>query len=251
MISKVARISLAILVVFSGFALAQTTAAAGGSQAAAPPNAPSATPTAPPVTTAVALGTRVGTINIEQAIAACNEGRKEFDVLMKKFEPKQNELKTMNDEIESLQKQLNTQGDKMNQDAHDNLVKQIEAKRKSFDRAQQDAREEFQSQQNEIAQRILQKMVPVVQKYVIDNGYGLLLDTSQPWPQGPVIMAGPSIDITGPIVEAYNAQSGVPAPAGGTTAKPGAVKPAVSPTKPAGTATKPPASNPPASNPPK
>ncbi len=73
-------------------------------------------------------------------------------------------------------------------------------------------------------------MAPLLQKYVVDNGYGLLLDTSQPWPRGPVIVSGPAMDITQPIVEAYNAQSGVAAPAASTTpktpAKPAASKPA-------------------------
>jgi len=53
------------------------------------------------------------------------------------------------------------------------------------------------------------------------------------------------VDITQPIVETYNTQSGVPAPAAGSTpAKP--VRPATSPaSKPAAPATKPPATTPP------
>jgi outer membrane protein len=227
MISKFARISLATVFGLSLLAVAQTAPAAGAP--AATPNAPSAAP--------VITGTKVGTINIEQAIFASNEGRKEFEALSKKFEPKQAELKGLSDEIEGLKKQLSTQGDKMNEDAKGALVKQIESKQKSFERTSQDAQEEFQSQQGEIGNRILTKLAPIIQKYVAENGYGLLIDTSQPWPRGPVIVAGPSMDITQPIVEAYNVQSGVPAPAAGSVApkpvKPAATKPATPPaTKP-------------------
>jgi len=138
------------------------------------------------------------------------------------------------DEIDSLKKQLNAQQDKLNEESRDKLVKQIESKQKSFDRATQDAQEDFQGQQGEIGNKILTKMAPIIQKYVNDNGYGLLLDTSQPWPRGPVIVAGPAMDITQPIVEAYNVQSGVPAPpAGSTPAKP--VKPATKPAAPPST----------------
>ena len=119
----------------------------------------------------------------------------------------------MADEIDSLKKQLSAQQDKLNEESRDKLVKQIEVKQKSFDRATQDAQEDFQAQQGEIGNKILTKMAPLLQKYVVDNGYGLLLDTSQPWPRGPVIVSGPAMDITQPIVEAYNAQSGVAAPA--------------------------------------
>ena len=230
MISKLARISLATVFGFSLSLLAQT--------APATPNAPSSA-AAP----AVAAGNRVATINIEGAIFSTNEGQRDFDVLRKKLEPKQADVKNLGDEVDSLKKQLSTQGDKMNDDARANLVKQIETKQKSFERARQDLQEDAQAQQGEVAQRLLAKLVPIIQKYVVDNGYGLLIDNSQPWPQGPVIMAGPAFDITGPIVDAYNAQSGVAAPTGG--AKPAAARPTAPASKPAAPATKPPATTPP------
>ena len=233
MTKKFARVTVVAVFGLSLFALAQTTPAAGAPKAAATPDAPSAAAATPKV-----AGTKVGTINIEQAIFASNEGRRDFEALSKKFEPKQNELKGLADEIESLKKQLSAQQDKLNEESRDKLVKQIESKQKSFDRATQDAQEDFQSQQGEIGNRILTKMAPLLQKYVNDNGYGLLLDTSQPWPRGPVIVSGPAMDITQPIVEAYNAQSGVPAPAAATAAPKPAAKPAA--TKPAPTATTPP-----------
>jgi outer membrane protein len=240
MISKFARISLALVFGLSMTALAQTPA--GNPAPAATPNAPSATPAIPPAT-----GTKVGTINIEQAIFASNEGRRDFETLNKKLEPKQTELKNANDEIESLKKQLNTQGEKMNDDARGTLVKQIETKQKLFDRQRQDAVEEAQSEQGQIAQRILGKMAPVIVKYASENGFGMIIDTSQPWPQGPVVWYGQAVDITEPVVQAYNAQSGVAAPAGGGAApKPaGSVKPAMPP------ASKPAMPKPAASTPPK
>jgi outer membrane protein len=225
---KFARATVAVVFGLSLFALAQANPPAGTPAAATTPDSPSA------AAAAKSTGTKVGTINIEQAIFASNEGRRDFETLSKKFEPKQNELKGLADEIDSLKKQLNAQQDKLNEESRDKLVKQIESKQKSFDRATQDAQEDFQGQQGEIGNKILTKMAPIIQKYVNDNGYGLLLDTSQPWPRGPVIVAGPAMDITQPIVEAYNVQSGVPAPAAGSTpAKP--VKPATKPAAPPST----------------
>lgn len=231
MIKKFARVTVAAVFGLSLFAVAQTKPAAVTSAAA--------TPDAPSAAAVKNTGTKIGTINIEQAIFACNEGRRDAEALSKKFEPKQTELKGLADELDSLQKQLSAQQDKLNEEARDKLVKQIEAKKKSFDRATQDAQEDYQSQQGEIGNKILTKMAPVLQKYVVDNGYGLLLDTSQPWPRGPVIVSGPAIDITQPIVEAYNAQSGVAAPAAGSTAtKP--VPKATAPAKPAAPKSTPP-----------
>ena len=64
-----------------------------------------------------------------------------------------------------------------------------------------------------------------------------------PWPQGPVLWYGPSVDITKAVVDAYNVQSGVPAPAAGSApAAPSASRPAgTAPArKPATTTTAPP-----------
>jgi outer membrane protein len=222
--SKFTRILLAMAFVVSVGALAQTGSAAAN-PAAAPASAASA---------ATGPGTKIGTISMEQAIFATNEGRRDFEALSKKLEPKQNELKGQNDEIESLKKQLNTQGDKLNEDARANLVKQIETKQKSLDRQLQDAREDAQNQQNEIAQRILQKLGPVLIKYATDNGFGMIVDTSQPWPQSPVVWWGESVDVTKPVVDVYNAQSGVAPPPTTGAAKPaGAARPAGTGAKPA------------------
>ncbi|HEX8814899.1 MAG TPA: OmpH family outer membrane protein [Terriglobales bacterium] len=235
MTSKFTRILLSMLLALPAAAFAQ---AAGGATEPLPA-APSATPPAgTPAAIATGGGSKVGTINIEGAIFASNEGQRDFEQLNKKLEPKQTELKNANDEVESLKKQLNTQGEKLSDDARATLVKQIETKQKSLERSVQDARDDAQNQQNEIAQRILQKMAPIIVKYATDQGFGLIMDISNPWPQGPVLWAGPSVDITKAVVDAYNLQSGVPTPA-----KP-ATKPAVtgSNTRPAAPASKPAAS---------
>jgi Skp family chaperone for outer membrane proteins len=214
-------------------------AQAGSSSSTALPAAPG-TPNDPPAMVTNAGGSKLAAINIEGAIFASNEGQRDMDALQKKFEPKSTELKGKNEEIEALKKQLTTQGDKLNDEAKANLQQQINEKQKQLDREAQDAREDFQTQQNEIGQRILQKMAPIILKYANENGLGVIIDTSNPWPQGQVVWASPSVDITKPIVEAYNVQSGVAAPAkpasslgmkpGGSAARSSAVKPST-PTK--------------------
>src|ERR1700733_14113459 len=193
--SKFLPLSLAAAILFTISALAQTSSAATPSGPGA-----GASGAAPALPVATGSGTRLGTINIEQAIFGSNEGRRDFEALSKKLEPKQNELKSKNEELESLQKQMQTQGDKLNPDAHEALLKQIETKKKAFDRDVQDAQE---------------------------NGFGMVVDTTKPWPQSSVLWYdGDKVDITKPIIEAYNAQSGVPAPAAGAAApKPTSTKP--------------------------
>jgi outer membrane protein len=190
--SKIAHLLMAAALVFPGAALAQ---------------AQSSTPDAPGATSAPAPSNKIGTINVEAAIYSSNEGMRDFEALNK-----QTELKSKNDELEALKKQLNTQGDKLNESARATLVSDISSKQKTFDRDMQDARDDYQSKQQEVAQKILQKMAPVIEKYASDNNYGLIVDTSTQWPQGPVLWRNPSVDITKAVVDAYNLKSGVAAP---------------------------------------
>ena len=233
--SKIVRIIMAVALALPLAALAQTDNAAAGN---APASAAALATTAPGPT-------KLGVISVQDCILATNEGQKEFEALGKKFEPTRNELKSLNDEIDGLKKQLDAQGSKMNEEARAGLVRQIETKQKALSRKQEDAQNDFVGQQNEIAQKILQKLGPVIDKYAKDNGLGLIIDISKPWPDGVVLWANQSVDITKPIVDLYNAQAGVPA-------APSASRP--SGTRPAGTTTKPvtpPAPKPQANQPPK
>jgi outer membrane protein len=228
-VASVAAISLLMMFSSAAAAAAQTAnAPSSAGSSTGLPSAPSAPAASAPNTITTGTGTKIGTINIEQAVIGTNEGQRDFEALRKKLEPKQNELKGQNDELENLQKQLQTQGDKLNEDARATLVKQIETKKKSFDRSVQDAQEDAQNQQKEIFQRILQKMAPVIVKHAQEGGYAMIVDTSNPWPQSPILWYGEGGDITRAVVDLYNTQSGVPAPTGAgapAPAKPASAKP--------------------------
>jgi outer membrane protein len=225
MTSKFLRSVLALAVLSPIFGVTSSAFAQTGASAPAGAASVPTTPATSPTVTSGA-GNKIGTINIEQAVIGTNEGQRDFEALRKKLEPKQNELKQQSDELEALQKQLQTQQDKLNEDARAALVKQIETKKKSFDRAVQDAQEDAQNQQKEIFQRILQKMgQPVIVKYAQDNGFNMIVDTSNPWPQSPILWYGEGADITKAVVDIYNVQSGVPAPTAAGAAKPATPKP--------------------------
>jgi outer membrane protein len=155
---------------------------------------------------------RVVIIDMQGVIMTCNEGLRDFDALGKKLQPRQAELQKLSAQLDGLKKQLDSGGATMGAAARDALVKTIETRTKTVQRAAEDFQNESGQQQNEIAKRILQKLAPVLKKYVDENGYGLVLDASQPWPAGPVVVAAPTVDITKAVVAAYNTVSGVPAP---------------------------------------
>ena len=191
-------------------------------QSVAPPGASPASPD------------KIGIVSLQSAIVGTKDGQKDLQILEKKFDPKKNELKSLSDEIDSLKKQLETQGPNLNDEARASLVRQIDGKQKTLSRSQEDAQTDFTEQQNEIVRRILQKLLPVIDKYAKDHALSLVMDASKPWPESPVLWASPTVDITRPVVDIYNAQSAAP-PASGSSG----------PSRPPGTEQVPPKTSPP------
>ncbi len=178
-------------------------------------------PAAAPVPTVA----KVGIVNLQAAIINTNEGQRDFEALQKKFDPKRVELENLKKEVDDLQKKFNTQADKLSDEARADLLKQIDSKKKILQRSYEDSNADFQAQQDEIANRIVPKLVEVLDKYAKDNSFTVILDVSGQ--SSPVLWAASSVNITQPLVEAYNAQSGVAAPA-----KPAAKPAAAAPKKP-------------------
>jgi len=150
---------------------------------------------------------KVGMLNVQEAVFGCEEGQKELAALNAKFAPATNQIKALGEEIDKLRKQLEVQGPKMSDSERAELANQIESKQNSLGRQQQYNQGEYMEQQNAIARRILRKLLPVVEKYARENGITKVEDSSKEWPEGPTLWNSPSIDITKPVVEIYNAQS--------------------------------------------
>ena len=184
-------------------------------QAAEPPSAPS-----PAGTMAPAGPTKVAVIVFQQAVAQTNEGQRNFAELRTKFEPKQAQLKTQSDEVDSLKKQLQDAGANLSEQERDSRLRTIDEKTKALQRVAEDDQNDFNSAMNEIYQGLAQKVYAVVDSYAKEHGYTLVLDASNQQ-NSPVLWLNPSTDITKAVVDAYNAKSGVPPqPASGAAPAP-------------------------------
>jgi outer membrane protein len=200
--------TLKIQLVALGLALSPLFSSLAVAQAANP---------APPVT-------KIGIVNIQDAIIATNEGKKEFDALQTRFTPKQVELKALNDEVENLKKQLDAQKDKLSPEAGASQAKTIEAKQKVLQRNYEDAQTEYQQAEQEVVNKIGGKLLTVLEKYSKSNGYSMVLDVSNP--QTPVLWFDQGTNITKQLVDAYNTANPAVAPPAKAGAPPAAQHPA-------------------------
>jgi len=203
-----------------GLGLSTLFAAAAFAQGA-PASAASAAPTA----------TKIGIINIQEAIEGCNEGKKEADSLQAKFGAKQADLKNRKDEFDNLTKQLQAQGDKLSDEERAKRVKDLETRQKNLQRDYEDFQNEVQQAQQEVINRIGSKMMVVLGKYAKANGYSVVMDVSA---GQTVLWASDGTVFTKELVDAYNAENPV---SGAPAAKPAAAAPKPAAPKPAATTT--------------
>ena len=169
-------------------------------------------------------GTKIGVIDIQTAILATNEGQREFSNLTAKFQPKQTEIQNMSKDVDNLQKQLDTQGGTLSDDAREKMMKELDGKKKSLQRVYEDAQNDFESQKNDILKNLFNKVYTTLDKYAKNNGYSVIMDVSS---SQTVIWASQPTNITKAVVDAYNVESGVPAPPApaGTAPRPAGTAP--------------------------
>lgn len=173
---------------------------------------------------------KIAVIAFQAAVAQTNEFQRNYADLQKKYDPKRRDMKVLSDEIDSLQKQLQAQGDKLSQAEGASRTKTIEEKQKQLKRSLDDAQSDFQKDMQELYGGIANKVGAVMDTYARQQGYTLVVDSSTSEQQAPLVLyANPSSDITKAVIDAYNVKSGVPAPADQPAAaapRPAAPKPA-------------------------
>lgn len=182
-----------------------------------------------PFVPAPAPAVKIGLINIQRAIIESNEGRVAIERLQKQFAPRQTDLQTRQAEIEKLQKQLREQEKTLSDEARAGLVRQIEAKTKDFNRANEDATNDAQQAEAQAVNEIGQKMMKVLDEYARKYGYHVVFDVGSP--QSPVLWASASVDLTDDMIKLYN--SSAPAAGPATSGAAPAAKPAAKPAAPA------------------
>jgi outer membrane protein len=183
-----------------------------------------------------AMPTKIGIIEIQNALVSTKDGQKAMVEFQTKLEPRKKELEKKAADIRDLQDKLQRGGAAMAETAKADLTRQIDQKTKLYNRDMQDAQDEADQEQRKIIDELSGKLTPVIDKYAQTNGYAVILDVSNP--QTPVMYASASVNITKDIIDLYDKT--MPGTAGPKPATTSAPKP-VSPLAPKPAVTAPPA----------
>ncbi len=165
---------------------------------------PPTTPPAPAVQAAapVTIGpAKIAFMNIQQAIATCDEGKKEASGLQQYVDQKSAELQKQQKAVEALKTQLEVQGPKLTDEARADLADQIETQDTAVQRFQQDTQKDIDNRRQKLQNAIARKMLPIIEKVAKEKGVNVVqfLDVAQIFGY-----VDPTLIITDDVVKAFN-----------------------------------------------
>lgn len=171
-------------------------------------------------------GPKVGVINMLQAISSTAEGKQASTELQAQFAPRQQELESLTKQINDLQQRLNGGGVSLSDDERARLNAQGGRLEREFERKKNAYQEDLNNAQGEAVNGIGTKMMEIVNRYAIEQGYTEILDSSAQNSQ--LLYVAKNIDITQDIIRLYDqahplkSASAAPAAKPTTTPKPAA-----------------------------
>ncbi|MGP8268604.1 MAG: OmpH family outer membrane protein [Terracidiphilus sp.] len=156
---------------------------------------------------------KIAVCSFQAAVGQTNEFQRDMADLEKKYEPRRQQLKVLADEIDNMEKQLKSQGDKISQTERAHRAKTIDEKKKQGQRQAEDLQNDVQGEMQEVFGKVAGKVYDVLSNYAQQQGYTLVLDSTVSRQQAPLILfSDQSTDISKTVLDAYNLKSGVPAP---------------------------------------
>lgn len=165
---------------------------------------------------------KVGVIDMQGALLSTAEGKKAAEELKAKFGPREAEFNKRSQDLAAKQDQLRKGANTMSDDAKAAADRDITALTKTLQRDADDAKNDFQEEQNRLLGGILNKMQAVLTKYATDNQLTLIVDISQQ--PNNLIYADQSANISAAVIALYD--KAAPAAANPVPAAPKPVTPA-------------------------
>jgi outer membrane protein len=149
-----------------------------------------------PLATVASAQLKVAVVNVQKAMLESDELKKISADMEAKYKPKQDELNKLQNDLQSIQQQL--QSNKLSQQAQQDLTLQGQRKQRDATRLSDDLQQELDRDRQDILGKAAQKMQDVIKKLAEAGGYDLVVDVSQ------ALYFKPAMDITDQALAAYN-----------------------------------------------
>jgi outer membrane protein len=157
---------------------------------------------------------KIAVVDIQKAVFDSAEIKKASDDMQKTFKPRQDQAKALEDEINSLAKQLQDNGDKMTPGQQADLQATGQRKQRELQHLNEDLTNDSEAYRNDVLQKTTAKMNQIIKQVAEAKGIDLVVEIQT------THYFKPAMDITADVIAAYDkAYPGASAPAAPPAAK--------------------------------
>jgi len=175
---------------------------------------------------AQAQTTRLGAIDMQGALLSTKDGQRAAEDLKLKFGPKEAELNKRNQDIIAKRDEYTKAAPTMSDDAKAATERDITAMTKNLQRDADDAKADFQAEEQRLLGGMMDKMRAVLDKYAAEHQITLIVDiSSQP---NNLLYADEASNVTKAVIAMYDQAPAPAAPAPAAAKPPAAKSPAAS-----------------------
>lgn len=142
--------------------------------------------------------TKIGVINPNKVISETIRGKQVREKLEKYSNGKQAQAKTMEEEIQKLEKELMSPA--LNNDTREKKALDLQNKRTNLKRFLEDAQREFNTKSQKELQALYKEIMPIIEKIGVAEGFTIIFDLSN----SGISYFDKTIDVTDKVIKAYD-----------------------------------------------
>ena len=148
---------------------------------------------------------KIGVVDMERAVTTSSEGKKAEQKFTAKLDEYRKEIEKKQKELEDIQTRLRTGDRLMNEETKANLNRNATRIQTDLQRMQEDSEKALDSLRSELLAPIAQIAEAIVQAFAQEQGFTVLLDSSNPQ-NGSIIYVAEKANVTDEIIRRIDSE---------------------------------------------
>ncbi|MFQ5673533.1 MAG: OmpH family outer membrane protein [Nitrospinales bacterium] len=141
---------------------------------------------------------RIGFVDLQKAVSSTREWKRQFAAFKKEYQKEQKIIQRKEKRIKKILEDLSKQSYVLDPTLKSDREKKFREQKREFERYVKDRNEDFAIREREASQKIIKKMVTIVQKIGKDKKFSFIMD------QSTVIYFSKDQDLTDLAIKAYD-----------------------------------------------
>jgi outer membrane protein len=148
---------------------------------------------------ATAAAQSIAIVDTQRAILETAEIQKAQAAMEAEFKPRQDGIAKLQQELQGIEQQLQTMGDKLTPQAQSDLTIQGQRKQRDLQRLTEDLQADVTNRRNDVLGKVGTRMQDVIRKIAEEMSLDVVMDVQN------TVYSKPALDITKKAIDGYNA----------------------------------------------